>query len=196
LWLKHVSPFKICWNFSHKKNSEDEGWYLTSKFPIFDDDGELTAIVVVSQDLETPVDSDLELGKLKPLLEYIQHNLGKPMKKEDLAKRIGLSPRQLDRRMNRAFRLSTKKYIMKCRLDYAIKLMINTEQTLSDIALSCGFSELSAFTRQFVASTNQTPSNFRKAHINSKSIIPIRYILLGFCSLLRNYCIFTYILLL
>ena len=144
------------------------GWFLNTYFPIFDDSGEVIGITSVSHNLLTPSDTELELSKLKSLLEYIQHNLDQPMKTEDLANRIGLSAAQLDRRIKRTFRLTTKKFIIKCRLDLSMKLLVNTQHSLSEIALMCGFSEQSAFSRQFVASTKQTPSTFRKINQDPK----------------------------
>ena len=64
--------------------------------------------------------------------------------------------------MKRVFRLSTKKYIMKVRLEEAMRRLIQTDQPLVQIADACGFSDQSAFTRQFRAATNQTPAAFRK----------------------------------
>ena len=140
------------------------GWFLASKFPIKADDGQVVAVVGVSQDLHTPSDSDLELSNLKAIVDYIRQNLDKPLRVEQLAERISLSQLQLDRRMKRVFRLSTKKFIMKCRLEEAARRLASTDEMLSDIALACGFSDQSAFSRQFRAATSTTPLNYRKKH--------------------------------
>ena len=42
------------------------GWYLASKFPIFDDHFKLTGLVGISQDLHSPTDRDLELANEHP----------------------------------------------------------------------------------------------------------------------------------
>lgn len=140
------------------------GWYLSNKFPIVNDNGDIAGIASMSQDLATPSDSDLELTELKAIVEYIHCHIAKHMKTEDLAKQIGLSPTQLDRRMKRVFRLSTKKFIIKCRLERASNLLVTTQDSLANIALSCGFSDQSSFCRQFREAAKQTPSLYRKTH--------------------------------
>lgn len=138
------------------------GWYLASKFPVFDDSKSIIGLVGISQDLNWPSDSDLELANLKAIVEYIKDNLDQPLRTEHVANRISLSSIQLDRRMKRVFRLSTKKFIMKCRLEKASRQLASTDISVSDIALSCGFTDQSALTRQFRAATSDTPASFRK----------------------------------
>jgi len=140
------------------------GWFLTNEFPIFNDSGEVIGIALISQDLGTTRDSAIELGEFRTIIEHIQNHLSEPLKTEELASQIGWSAKQLDRRMKRVFRLSTSKYITKSRIDAGIELLVTTEKSISDIALSCGFSEQSAFTRQFAAAVGRTPAAFRKSH--------------------------------
>ena len=138
------------------------GWYLASKFPVCDESGSIVGLVGISQDLNWPSESDLELANLKSIVEYINDNLDQPLRTEQLATRISFSVVQLDRRMKRVFRLSTKKFIMKCRLEKATRQLASTDISVSDIALACGFTDQSALTRQFRAATSDTPANFRK----------------------------------
>ncbi len=140
------------------------GWFLANKFPIIGDDGEVVGLIGISQDLHTPGDSDLELANLGSIVEYIRGHLDQTLRVEHLAQRIALSQVQLDRRMKRVFRLSTKKFILKCRLEEATRRLVTTHQPLAEIALACGFSDQSAFTRQFRAATNMTPLMYRKQH--------------------------------
>jgi len=140
------------------------GWYLTNKFPLCGPAGKTIGVVGVSQDLKQPSDSDLELADLKVVLDHIRQHIAQPLTTEELAEQVGLSVTQLDRRMRRVFRLSTKKFVMKYRLDLAQQLLVSSEKSLSEIALECGFSDQSAFTRHFGAAANQTPLAYRKSH--------------------------------
>lgn len=138
------------------------GWYLASKFPIHDQDDRVVGLVGISQDLNWPNDSNPELAELKAVVEYIKDNLDQSLKTEHLARQVSLSTVQLDRRMKRVFRLSTKKFIMKCRLEKASRQLVSTKISVSDIALACGFTDQSALTRQFRNAISDTPANFRK----------------------------------
>lgn len=137
------------------------GWYLASKFPLLDDAGTVPALVGISQDLHTPSDSDLELANLTQVVSYIKSHLDEQPRTEELAELVGLSAEQLDRRMKRVFRLSTKKFIIKSRLEESARLLGESSFSLSEIALRCGFSDQSAFTRQFRSAFLMTPGEFR-----------------------------------
>jgi PAS domain S-box-containing protein len=143
------------------------GWFLANKFPIHAEDGQIIGLVGISQDLHTPSDSDLELANLKSIVDYIKANLDQPLRSEHLAEKISLSQIQLDRRMKRVFRLSTKKFIIKCRLEEATRRLVSTRDPLAEIALACGFCDQSAFTRQFRAAENIPPLMYRKQHATS-----------------------------
>ena len=138
------------------------GWYLASKFPFSNSANQVIGLVGISQDLNWPSESNLELANLKSVVEYITDNLDQSLRTEQLANRISLSADQLDRRMKRVFRLSTKKFIMKSRLEKASRQLASTDISVSDIALACGFTDQSALTRQFRTATSDTPANFRK----------------------------------
>ncbi len=138
------------------------GWYLASKFPIFDEQKNIIGLVGISQDLNWPSESNLELANLKTVVEFIKDNLDQSLRTEQLAQRISISAVQLDRRMKRIFRLSTKKFIMKCRLEKASRQLASTDLPVSEIADACGFADQSALTKQFRTATNDTPASFRK----------------------------------
>jgi len=140
------------------------GWYLAHKFPLINQAGDVTGVAGISQDLKTPGDADVAFADLKTVVDYIRDNLEKSLRAEELATAVGLSATQLDRRMRRVFRLSTKQYVMKCRVDRARLLLESTTQPLTAIALECGFNDQSAFTRYFGSAVNLTPLAYRKAH--------------------------------
>ena len=142
------------------------GWYLASKFPIFDDQYNLIGLVGISQDLHSPSDRDLEMANVKSVVDFIKSNLGTTLRTEPLAEQAGMSCDQLDRRMKRVFRLSTKKFIMKSRLEEATRLLVNSDRSLVEVATDCGFADQSAFTRHFRAAVQVTPAVYRKQNQN------------------------------
>jgi len=138
------------------------GWYLTHKFPWRDEQQDVIGVIGVSQDLHTPSDSELSIANLGQVVTAIKQRLSESLKVEDLAALIGLSAEQLDRRMKKVFRLSTKKYIMKCRLEQSAELLRSTTLGLAQIAVDCGFSDQSALTRQFRETFLVTPAAYRQ----------------------------------
>jgi PAS domain S-box-containing protein len=142
------------------------GWYLANKFPISGRSGEIIGIASTSRDLQTPRDEDLRFEGLAKVVSEIQNNHLHDLKPHDLAKSAGLSLAQLERRMRKVFKLSSAQFIRKTRIESAAHQLIETEKAIIEIALDCGYSEQSAFTRQFKASVGMTPgayrSNYRK----------------------------------
>ena len=140
------------------------GWYLASKFPLFDQTGQVIGLVGISQDLHVAHQSDASLDVVREVVRFIRTHLDTPLRTESLAEQAGLSVEQLDRRMKRIYRLSTKQFVMQSRLDEASRRLAQTDQPLSEIAAACGFSDQSAFTRQFRSATTTTPAEYRKRY--------------------------------
>jgi len=138
------------------------GWYVTNKRPLRDAARQLIGIISVSQDLEAPAESSLKLARLAEVAEHIRTHLDEPLRVEELAALSGLSVKQFERRMRRVFRLSPKQFMIKCRMDEATRLLTETRLSLGEIALTCGFTDQSAFTRQFKAAMGATPGEFRR----------------------------------
>lgn len=55
-------------------------------------------------------------------------------------------------------------YINRCRVDSAIKLLVNTDSSVLDIALSVGFDSESYFCRVFKNEVGETPGKYRQMH--------------------------------
>ena len=79
-----------------------------------------------------------------------------------LAHRAGLSQAQFDRRMKKIFQLSAGQYVIKTRIDHATRLLGSTRLPIADIAQQAGFSDQSAFSRQFRHVTGFTPRQYRQ----------------------------------
>lgn len=139
------------------------GWYLASKYPVLAEDGRVAGVIGVSQDLHTPSSEDLKIARLAEVVHHIHSHLDEPLRMDDLAKLAGLSVTQFDRRMRKVFRLSVKQFVIKCRIEEATRLLKDTDSSIGEIALACGFSDQSAFTRQFKATTGLPPGEFRKS---------------------------------
>ncbi len=72
-----------------------------------------------------------------------------------------LSLYQYEQRMKKIFFLTAGQFITKTRIDAARQLLKTTDRAIVDVAAVCGFSDQSAFTRQFKATTGLTPGKYR-----------------------------------
>ena len=63
--------------------------------------------------------------------------------------------------------ISFQEYINIIRLDKATSLLITTNETITDIALKCGFSSTNYFNKLFKENYNLTPTDIGKNFIES-----------------------------
>ncbi|WP_221030158.1 helix-turn-helix transcriptional regulator [Actomonas aquatica] len=81
----------------------------------------------------------------------------------DLAGRLSMSESHLRRRFRQLTGMSLGGFLLQYRLNRAIKLLVHSELSLTQIAFECGYESLAAFSRSFRAKVGKTPSAFRKA---------------------------------
>lgn len=82
-------------------------------------------------------------------IALIEENLDDPIPTCELADHLGISTRQLERLFGRFLNTSPKKYIMDQRLHRARNLIVQTEQSITEIAMACGFNSTSHFSKVF-----------------------------------------------
>ncbi|MEM6538788.1 MAG: AraC family transcriptional regulator [Pseudomonadota bacterium] len=152
----------------HLYPNRQTGWCLTNKFPLRDATGQIIGIAGVSKDLGTPDASAQDVNQIEMVLTYARQNLATPPTVDELAAQAGLTPYQLDRRIRRMFGLSTGQWLLKQRLDLAKAQLIETDNAIVEVAMDAGYSDQSAFSRQFLKTTGLTPTSFRQAYRNSE----------------------------
>lgn len=151
----------------HVYPSGNAGWCLTTKLPLRNLRGKVIGLVGLSQDLRIPDTHTSEYRQLSSAIEYAEQNLHLPPSVSELAAIAKMSRYQLDRRMRCVFGLVTGQWLVKIRLDAAQRLLQSTTQSISTIAYQVGYSDQSAFTRQFRQATGLSPSDFRETQTSS-----------------------------
>ncbi len=84
-------------------------------------------------------------------LDVISDNIERPLTTFELAARVGLSERTLNRRFTQELGITTGKYYTLFRLQHARYLAQETRLSIEQIALRCGFSSASSLSRSFSA---------------------------------------------
>lgn len=78
------------------------------------------------------------------------------------AKNCGLSYSYLSRTFKKAAKMSFCDYVNLARVNASMKLLATTDQSITDIALNCGFSSTSYYIYTFKKLKNISPNKFRK----------------------------------
>ncbi len=94
-------------------------------------------------------------------IRMMGERLDDPPSPSEIATARGISMRQLERLFERHVKCSPKKYATDMRLEKARNLLLQTESSVTDIALACGFGSSSNFSRVYRARYGVTPTMAR-----------------------------------
>jgi len=116
-------------------------------------------IIKASEVAVTPVDQKF----LERLQKIAEENLAEEdFQVEELCKQVGMSQRQLHRKLGALLDHSPKSYLRQLRLDRAKQLLEKNAGTVSEIAFQVGYGNVSAFSRAFREFFGNSPSEILK----------------------------------
>lgn len=157
----------------HSYQKGNIGWCLTTKIPLV-----LTAqsngppekavgLIGISIDLHAKKNNQLaDKGlavQLLPAIQLIETHYQNAIKIKDLAQLTPWSLSQFERHFKAAFQMTPKQYIQQKRFEVATQLLLSG-QKVTEVALACGYTDHSAFSRKFKELTGMTPSQFRQLY--------------------------------
>jgi AraC family transcriptional regulator len=96
------------------------------------------------------------------LAAHVDANLSGKISVKDLAASLHISVGHFCRAFKRTFGMPARIWIRQRRIELAQGLMLTTGASLSEIALSCGMSDQSHFTRSFRRIVGEVPSSWRQ----------------------------------
>lgn len=105
-----------------------------------------------------------ELQKLQRALQYIENHLEENLDVDDAARYLGMGRSTFSRFFSKAAGQSFPAFVRGLRLSKAAGLLVNTEQSITEIAMECGFSTSSYMILCFRQQYNMTPIQFRKLY--------------------------------
>jgi AraC-like DNA-binding protein len=147
----------------HSYPTGGRGWCLTNKFPLRGRDGGIVGLYGISKDIQLPNKRGAEYANVAEAVRRIQENYDQTLKVGELARQAGLSVYQFDQRIRKIFQLTAGQLIQKTRMEAAVQRLRETAAPIAAVALDCGYSDQSAFTRQFRQTVGLSPSEYRRA---------------------------------
>lgn len=79
----------------------------------------------------------------------------------DIAQELGMSDSKLSVEFKKAYRMTPLERITTARMQRARRLLRSTDMPVKDIALECGYYDVSGFNRRFKAYTGMTPQQYK-----------------------------------
>ncbi|MEM1039329.1 MAG: GlxA family transcriptional regulator [Pseudomonadota bacterium] len=102
--------------------------------------------------------------KLQRAVELMAEHLEEPLSALEIARRVGLSLRQVERLFLRHLSCTPGRYYMSVRLERARELLRHTNAPILDVALSTGFTSHSYFAQSYRNHFDCSPSEERRAN--------------------------------
>ena len=112
---------------------------------------------------EQEVRHSRRLDALARITSYMREHYQEELKLTDVANMFGYSDAYLSRMFQKYANVNFKTYLQDIRMTYAYRELLNTDKTISQIALDNGFSSSRAFTREFQKRYGLLPSELDKA---------------------------------
>lgn len=94
-------------------------------------------------------------------IRIMEEHLEDPLSGPELSARLGISIRQIERLFQRYLNVSPKRYLMDLRLNRARNLIAQSDQAITEIAMACGFTSTSHFTKVYREHFGNTPGTQR-----------------------------------
>ncbi len=113
------------------------------------------------QRLSLPARLGVRHPKLLSVIEVMEKNLEEPLNRIDLARDADLSTRQLERLFRKYLNRSPARYYLELRLNKARLLLVQTNMSIIDVALACGFVSASHFSKCYRDFFGRTPRKER-----------------------------------
>lgn len=100
---------------------------------------------------------------LREAVKLIEDHIEEPLTVPEIAARIGISQRQLERLFKRNIGCSAVQFSQLLRLQHARVLLTSTRLSIRDVSAATGFNSLSYFSQAFARCFGRKPSEYRQA---------------------------------
>lgn len=107
--------------------------------------------------------------KLSEAVTLMEANIEEPLSTDDIAGLVGLSRRQLERLFKQYLGSLPSRYYLELRLQRARQLLLETNHSIVQVGLMCGFSSGSHFSTAFGALFGNTPREERQRKLSGSA---------------------------
>ncbi len=142
----------------------DIHWYNSTKIPLQNEEGEIIGVAGIMRELENTSELTGEHQLMTRIARHIEKHYSEKLVLSDLARIAGISQRQLQRTFKRIFQTSPIEHLVRVRVRAAAARLLDTRDSLADIAFDCGFYDQSHFSNQFRRFRGMSPARYRKAY--------------------------------
>ena len=136
--------------FQHRKT--DAALYL----------GQLLQSVKSAKQLPAKQKSETVQNTVTRALKYIENKFGTLENLQEIASELRVSLSYLEASFRKSTGISLMQYVIKTRINYAAKLLLENKKSITEIAFICGFNSATHFSNTFKKHTGVSPRAYRK----------------------------------
>lgn len=136
---------------------------VTSKVPVHDIKGRVIGLYSISRRVDSRLSATSQsANRFAKVIAHIHENFSENIGIADLSRRAGLSVSHFERTFRAAFGTSPKRYMLGVRIEAACRMLRETDRTIAEIAVECGFHDHAHFCRGFKQQMGETPTSYRR----------------------------------
>jgi len=140
-------------------------WFHTIKKPVYDEKGKVVGVVGMMRDYQKSGTIIAPYIQMKKVLDYLNKNYQKPISILELANLVQMSPSHFQRVFRKLFHTSPVQLLTKTRILAARSLLVNSKQSITEIAYATGFYDHSHFSKQFKKELKLSPREYRTKYV-------------------------------
>lgn len=159
IWPEVLAAYKKVLAESDKENAMSKlriKLYLTELLSLLYENNYLTPVAKV----EAPVSEQLE--NTKKVVSYVKEHYNKRITVSEVADHVGMSEQYFCRYFKKNMGKTLTEYINEIRVNKAAVMLSNTDEKVIDIAIQCGYDNISYFIKRFKVVKGITPQEYRK----------------------------------
>ena len=151
---------------NHNKLSYSNEFFIQGK--LFEFFSYLSKSADVPYKKEKSKDNNLYVNKA---MEYIINNYQNVVNVNEIADYLSLNRSYLTTIFKKALKVSPQEFLLMYRMKKAMELLMNTDYTINQIAISCGYSNQLSFCKAFHKFQGLSPREFRKRNRLENNIL-------------------------
>lgn len=109
-----------------------------------------------------PLNESAKWGKLIMAIEYVKSNLAQSPSLQETAEHIHISPSYLSKIFINHLHMPYSTFVLNEKILYAQRLLVNSDESMAEIAKKAGFSSNTYFSDCFKRIMGLSPLQFRK----------------------------------
>lgn len=113
---------------------------------------------------KVPVSSRDSFYAVNLATDYIEKHFAEDIRLRELCSKFAMSQNSFTSSFKALNGITPKNYINSKRIDKSVKLLKNTDLSVLDIALECGYNSTAGFNKIFLKTIGKTPSEYRRAY--------------------------------